>query len=145
MNYNNKKFKAISNSENGEISDEVIFHYKQEGNVLTCSYSGGQILAGQLIGLVDENGNINMRYHQVNKRNELMTGICKSTPEVMKNGKIRLLENDDLPDGIPIRIPEEFDPSPTKEILLEKGLEHDIKQPESITLNYDIYALLEIK
>ena len=59
--------------------------------------------------------------------------------------KIRLLENDDLPDGTPIRIPEEFDPSPTKEILREKGLEHDIKQPESITLDDDIYALLEIK
>lgn len=92
MNYNNKKFKAISNSENGEITEEVTFHYKQEGNVLTCEYSGGQIRKGHLIGLVNENGIINMRYHQVNKLNEIMTGICFSKPEILPNGKIRLLE-----------------------------------------------------
>lgn len=92
MNYNNKKFKPISNTENGEISVETIFHYKQKGNLLTCEYSGGKILKGHLIGLVDEDGLINMRYHQVNKQNELMTGICKSKPEIMPNGKIRLVE-----------------------------------------------------
>ncbi len=92
MNYNNKKFKAISNSENGEISKEMIFHYKQEGNILTCEYSGGEIVKGHLIGLVNEIGIINMRYHQVNKLNEIMTGICESMPEIMPNGKIRLLE-----------------------------------------------------
>jgi len=92
MNYNNKKFKAISNSENGEISEETIFHYKQERNLLTCEYYGGKIIKGHLIGLVDKNGIINMRYHQVNKLNEIMTGVCFSKPEIMENGKIRLLE-----------------------------------------------------
>jgi hypothetical protein len=56
--------------------------------------------------------------------------------------KIRLLEDDKLPDGTPIRIPEEFDPSPTKNILREKGFEHDVQSPESITLDEDIYDLL---
>ncbi|MGB1018325.1 MAG: hypothetical protein ACPGVH_04595 [Chitinophagales bacterium] len=92
MNYNNKKFKAVSNSENGEISKEMIFHYKQEGNILTCEYCGGEIKKGHLIGLVDENGVINMRYHQINASNKIMTGICNSKPEKMLNGKIRLLE-----------------------------------------------------
>lgn len=92
MNYNNKKFKSISNTENGEISNGMIFHYKQEGNLLTCEYSGGLITKGHLIGLVEENGIINMRYHQVNKQNILMTGVCNSKPEIMPNGKIRLLE-----------------------------------------------------
>ena len=92
MNYNNKKFKTVSNSENGEISENMIFHYKQEGNLLTCKYAGGEIIKGHLIGLVDKNGVIDMRYHQLNKKNALMTGICKSTPENMPNGKIRLIE-----------------------------------------------------
>jgi hypothetical protein len=34
-----------------------------------------------------------MRYHQVNDKDELMTGICKSIPEILENGKIRLHEN----------------------------------------------------
>ncbi len=33
-----------------------------------------------------------MRYHQINDRGEIMTGFCKSTPEIMENGKIRLHE-----------------------------------------------------
>ncbi|WP_246849116.1 hypothetical protein [Aquimarina sp. U1-2] len=33
-----------------------------------------------------------MRYYQVNDKNELMTGICESTPEMLENGKIRLYE-----------------------------------------------------
>jgi hypothetical protein len=92
MNYNNKVFKPISNTDNGETSNETIFHYKQVGNIVTATYSGGKIIQGHLIGLVDSFGNIEMRYHQVNEKNELMTGICKSTPEILANGKIRLHE-----------------------------------------------------
>ncbi|WP_413513609.1 n-acetylglutamate synthase [Myroides odoratus] len=92
INYNNKTFRPISNTENGETSKDTIFHYQQEGNILTSEYKGGKIKKGHLIGLVDESGNIDMRYHQINTDGELMTGICKSTPEVLQNGKIRLHE-----------------------------------------------------
>lgn len=93
MNYNNKKFRPIVNSENGETSAETIFVYKQEGNILTSTYSGGQIKFGHLIGLVSDDGKIEMRYHQVNKNGELMTGICSSTPEILLSGKIKLHES----------------------------------------------------
>ncbi len=92
MNYNNKIFKVVSNTSNGETSEEVLFRYKQEGEVLTCNYSGGQIIEGHLIAVVNNNGEIDMRYHQINRKGETMTGICKSTPEILPNGKIRLYE-----------------------------------------------------
>lgn len=93
MNYNNKKFRAVSNSENGEISSEMIFHYQQSGNILTCSYQGGVILQGHLLGKVDADGNIDMRYHQINEKGEIMTGICQSKPEMGTGGKLTLFEN----------------------------------------------------
>lgn len=93
INYNGKKFNPIRNTENGETSAETMFHYKQEGNVLTSEYNGGKILYGHLIGLVSDDGCIEMRYHQVNIDNELTTGVCHSTPEIMPNGKIRLHES----------------------------------------------------
>ena len=93
INYHNKTFIPISNTENGETSAETRFLYQQEGNILTASYQGGAIIKGHLIGLVAENGEINMRYHQVNTSGELMTGICHSIPEQMSNGKIRLHES----------------------------------------------------
>lgn len=48
---------------------------------------------GQLIGIVDARGGIDMRYHQVNDQGVLMTGICQSRPEVLADGKIRLHES----------------------------------------------------
>ena len=92
MNYNNKSFRTVSNSENGETSSATIFTYKQEGNILSATYKGGEIIAGHLIGLVDKDGNIEMSYHQINIKGELLTGKCRSTPEIMQNGKIRLHE-----------------------------------------------------
>ncbi|MEQ8908709.1 MAG: n-acetylglutamate synthase [Vicingaceae bacterium] len=93
INYHGKKFKPLANSKNGETSAETLFEYQQSGNILTAEYSGGQIKKGHLIGLVDEQGNINMRYHQVNSKGELMTGICQSKAEILENGKIRLHES----------------------------------------------------
>lgn len=93
INYNNKTFAAVSNTENGETSSETIFYYKQIGNILTSEYSGGRIKMGHLIGLVDEKGNIEMRYHQINENGEIMTGTCFSKPEILDNGKIRLHES----------------------------------------------------
>ncbi len=93
MNYNNKIFRPIANSENGETSNGTVFIYKQTGKILTSEYAGGKIKSGHLIGLVDQNGNIDMRYHQVNHEGEIMTGICKSKPEILENGKIRLHES----------------------------------------------------
>jgi hypothetical protein len=92
INYHNKKFRPISNTENGETSEETVFVYQQVGSILTSEYSGGRIIKGHLIGIVAENGNIEMRYHQVNDNNEIMTGMCRSTPEMLENGKIRLHE-----------------------------------------------------
>jgi hypothetical protein len=91
MNYNNKKFKPIQNSKNGETTEETIFEYRQIDNILTSEYKGGKILKGHLIGLVDKNGNIEMRYHQINEKGE--SGICHSKPELAENGKIRLYES----------------------------------------------------
>lgn len=91
--YHNKKFRPIKSSENSETDAATIFHYKQVGNLLSSEYSGGDIVKGHLIGLVDEKGHIEMRYHQVNIKGELMTGICFSTPKLDLDGKIRLFEN----------------------------------------------------
>lgn len=92
IDYHGKTFRPVENSENGETSGETLFHYQQQGNILTAEYSGGEIKYGHLIGLVDDFGNIDMRYHQINKKGELMTGICNSRPELLENGKIRLHE-----------------------------------------------------
>ncbi|MBL7939593.1 MAG: n-acetylglutamate synthase [Flavobacteriales bacterium] len=92
IDYNDRRFVPRSNSANGVVSPEVVFHYKQTGNIVTCSYAGGRILSGQLIALVNGEGRLDMRYHQVNDRGELMSGVCRSTPEVLPDGRVRMYE-----------------------------------------------------
>ncbi|WP_026462707.1 hypothetical protein [Adhaeribacter aquaticus] len=92
INYKNKIFKPVANSVNGEVDTGMHFLYQQQGNVLTSEYTGVNIIKGHLIALVGHDGTLDMRYHQVNKQGEIMTGTCKSTPEILPNGKIRLHE-----------------------------------------------------
>lgn len=92
INYNKRIFKPIQNSNNAETTQDTIFVYQQEENIVSSTYTDGKIKQGHLLGLVDEQGCITMRYHQVNRNGELMTGICNSSPEVLPNGKIRLHE-----------------------------------------------------
>jgi hypothetical protein len=92
INYHNKRFRAVQNSDNGQIAAGLVFQYQQEGEILTCDYAGGEIAKGHLIGIVDAESVIQMRYHQVDTSGRLMTGKCTSTPELIENRKIRLHE-----------------------------------------------------
>jgi hypothetical protein len=92
INYNNKKFKAISNSKNGEVDSETVFHYQQNKNIISADYSGTSIVTGHLLGLVFEDGSLEFRYHHINKNKEFKIGKCKSIPKIQPNGKIILKE-----------------------------------------------------
>ncbi len=93
FNYHNKKFKPLQLTDNSEIGNDMVFHYQQDGSILSCSYQSKNILKGHLMGIVDDQGRIEMRYHQINQNGELMTGICNSVPEILDDGRIRLHES----------------------------------------------------
>ena len=92
INYDNRVFKSVSNTETGEVSAETRFYYRQENEIVWAEYSGGEIVRGGLIAKVAGDGSLEMRYQHLNKKGELMTGKCFSTPEILGNGKIRLHE-----------------------------------------------------
>lgn len=92
INYNERTFAAVSNSEGGEVSSETIFHYRQEGKVVWATYEGGEVAFGTLVAKVLDDDSLDMRYSHVNLRGELMTGVCRSKPEVLPDGRLRLHE-----------------------------------------------------
>ena len=92
INYSNRIFKSVANSKTGEVSAETTFYYRQKGNLVWAEYSGGEIVFGTLIAKVLDDNSLEMRYQHLNKQDELMTGKCVSTPEIMLDGKIRLHE-----------------------------------------------------
>jgi hypothetical protein len=92
INYHGRIFTSIANTENGEVSAKTFFEYKQEEQIISATYSGGEILKGTLIGIVKEHGILEFRYNHVNNRNEIRGGKCISTPEILPDGRIRLYE-----------------------------------------------------
>lgn len=94
MTYNleGKTFRSIANSDNGDVSGETIFHYRQDGTIVTATYAGGGVVAGHLIALVLPNGQLDMRYHHVNISGELMLGTCLSTPRELADGRLAFSE-----------------------------------------------------
>lgn len=90
--YDNKIFRPVANTDNGEVSDETRFYYRQSGNIVMADYNGGGVARGHLIALVGPSGELDMRYHQVNEKGELQTGVCRSVPERLPDGRIRLYE-----------------------------------------------------
>ncbi|SOD79015.1 n-acetylglutamate synthase [Spirosoma fluviale] len=90
--YSNKTFRSVTNTDNGEVSSETLFHYHQENSIVWAEYAGGSIVKGFLIAVVQPDNSLDMRYEHVNKEGELMTGKCLSTPEFLTDGRIRLHE-----------------------------------------------------
>ena len=92
ISYDGRNFKPIRNSATGEVSDETLFRYHQKGEIVWAEYSGGEIRFGTLIAKVLSDGSLDMRYQHINTSGELMTGICRSTPELLPDGRLRLHE-----------------------------------------------------
>jgi hypothetical protein len=93
FNYNNRYFAGVSNSETGEVSSETIFHYRQQDNIVWATYEGGSIRFGTLVATMNADGCLDMRYQHVSQDNELCTGKCFSTPEILPDGRYRLHES----------------------------------------------------
>ncbi|MDQ3803917.1 MAG: n-acetylglutamate synthase [Acidobacteriota bacterium] len=93
IDYNDRFFVPVSNTGNGEADSSTVFHYRQRGDIVWATYKGGDISFGTLIATVGEAGRLEMSYSHVNRGGELMTGRCKSRPEVLPDGRLRLHES----------------------------------------------------
>ncbi len=90
INYHNRKFRTLPDS--SEDDSVTVFHYLQEGNIVTATFKDAHILSGSLIAVMDDTGDLDIRYSYVNTDYDLVTGICRSTPTIMADGRIRLYE-----------------------------------------------------
>ena len=93
INYDNRAFRGRVNTDNGEVSDETRFHYRQDGARLWASYSGGSVITGHLLGHVNEDDSLEFVYHHINVDGELMAGRCCSTPTIESDGRLIMNES----------------------------------------------------
>lgn len=92
INYHDRHFAPITTSGNGEAGSDTVFHYRQDGAIVWATYEGGTIRFGSLIAQVCTDGSLEMRYQHINAAGEFMHGRCRSRPEVLGDGRLRLYE-----------------------------------------------------
>lgn len=93
IDYDRRRFTSVANSANGEVSGATTFDYRQRGDIVWATYEGGGIAFGTLVATVVEDGALDMRYSHVNDAGDLRTGICRTTPELLPDGRLRLHEH----------------------------------------------------
>ena len=92
VDYGGRRLRSVENSASGEVGPETVFVYRQDGDVVSATYEGGGVRSGVLIATADGGGNLDVRYAHVNEAGDLMTGECRTTPEVLPDGRLRLHE-----------------------------------------------------
>lgn len=93
IDYNDRLFRAVSNSPGGEVDDRTLFNYRQAGDVVWVTYQGGSIAFGTMVGVSRSDGALDLRYQHVTIAGDIRTGICRSTPHVLEDGRVCLRES----------------------------------------------------
>jgi len=89
LDFNNKTFALIENSESGKVNSETIFEYKQNGKLVTADYYGGSITYGKIIAVL-ENDELSMVYQCFTTSNELKAGKAIAKISLSEDQKIKL-------------------------------------------------------
>lgn len=104
VSFDNRMFSLSQTTPNGDCDSDTRFHYRQHGARVWATYQGGGVQFGSLVAIGDPHGRLDMRYHHVDLSGRLRTGTCQATPELLPDGRLRLLEewrrtNGDLSQG----------------------------------------------
>lgn len=89
INFNNKTFALVENSQKGKVNHETVFKYKQEGDLVTADYYGGTIRYGKIIAKLKEE-KLLMLYQCLTAENELKAGKGIAKVSFTNTGKLKL-------------------------------------------------------
>lgn len=92
IDFNNKTFSLLENSEKGTVNSDTVFTYKQKGNLVTADYSGGTIVYGKIIACLKDM-ELDMLYQCLTTSNELKAGKAIAVISFSENGKLKLRLN----------------------------------------------------
>lgn len=83
---------SVDAAPSGDVGPDTRFRYHQDGDVVWATYGGGRVQFGTMIAAVSADGTLEARYQQVSHDGTIKTGRCRSTPEFLPDGRVRLHE-----------------------------------------------------
>jgi hypothetical protein len=93
LDYGGRRFRAAGSRPDPAGAGVSVGHYHQEGDLVWAEFSGGAVRAGRLVGTCRPDGTIDATYCFVTTTGETVAGACRSTPDVLADGRVRLTEH----------------------------------------------------
>ncbi len=89
IDFNNKTFSLVENSDKGKVNSDTVFKYKQDGDLVTADYYGGPIKYGKIIAKL-RGTQLDMLYECITDNDELKAGKAVSNISFTENGKMKM-------------------------------------------------------
>lgn len=124
IDYNNRKFRVIGNSNVKDIGSQTIFEFCQDGDLIFGRYQGGEVRKGSFIAVMHGNGSMEKKFQHLNQRGNLVSGSSIASPEILNNGSVRLRES------------WEFSPEVSGSTIMEELLDEKTKDTSFNWLSY---------
>ncbi|MFH8344273.1 hypothetical protein [Streptomyces sp. NPDC018045] len=89
INYDGRRFRPVG-ADAGESGRVAVYH--QEGDLLWGEFTGGDARRGVLTGVCAPDGALEFAYCVVLADGAVVSGRCRSRPETLADGRVRLAE-----------------------------------------------------
>ncbi len=88
INYDGREFRSLDPAEASAIA-----RYHQDGDLLWGDFAGGSVRHGSLAGRTLAGDELEFAYSCVLITGEVISGRCRSSPQLLADGRLRLSES----------------------------------------------------
>jgi hypothetical protein len=86
--YDGRLFRPVD----ADGAEAPVARYHQDGDVVWGEFAGGRVRRGSIAGTCGADGTLHFGYCMVLDSGEVISGCCRSVPEMLGDGRIRLTE-----------------------------------------------------
>ena len=106
VDFHGRLMTATQTAPNGVVNKDTLFSFRQFGQRVLASYTGGKVQRGVLIGKVD-GSKFRFNYAQEDLTGKVQGGLSECKVDILTDGRVRLLEYFDWPGGTGLNTIEE--------------------------------------
>jgi hypothetical protein len=92
IDYGGRSFRPVGDQPGPDGTWPSVGRYHQDGDLVWAEFSGSAVRAGRLVGTCGPGGVLKAVYCMVTADGTTIAGGCVSTPAVLPDGRVRLVE-----------------------------------------------------
>jgi hypothetical protein len=88
IDYDGRRFSPVTDVP----GHQPVAHYHQSADLVWGEFAGGDVRRGTLVGTTAPDGVLQFAYCMVFDSGKVVTGLCRSVPKLLADGRVRLTE-----------------------------------------------------